>query len=152
MRDIRLLVTQTHRSNESFVLNRSSSKALSYERFVIILVQLFFAVFFPVLTTLNISSSETPLTLGSGTPNRAAFSDRFCLIAEDSPFAFFSDDLSSRYCGRGVEDGSAVSEDLMLRSSCALMVFFIWIFSLWRFCWYSLARRPRRFCEFSEAL
>lgn len=36
----------------------------------------FFAVFFPVLTTLNISSSAMPLTLGNGTENLAAFSFR----------------------------------------------------------------------------
>ena len=36
----------------------------------------FFAVFFPVLTTLNISSSAIPLTFGSGTENLAAFSFR----------------------------------------------------------------------------
>lgn len=36
----------------------------------------FFAVFFPVLTTLNISASAIPLTLGNGTENLAAFSFR----------------------------------------------------------------------------
>jgi hypothetical protein len=42
--------------------------------FVIILFQPFFAVFFPVFTTLNISSSAIPRTLGKGTENFAAFS------------------------------------------------------------------------------
>ena len=40
--------------------------------FVIILFHAFFAVFLPVFTTLNISSSLIPFTLGSGTLNFAA--------------------------------------------------------------------------------
>lgn len=36
----------------------------------------FFAVFLPVLTTLNVSSSDIPLTFGNGTENFAAFSFR----------------------------------------------------------------------------
>ena len=48
-------------------------------------------------------------------------------------------------------DGAAGSLPLTFFSSCCLICFFIWIFSLWRFCWYSLARRPRRFCDLSEA-
>ena len=40
--------------------------------FVIILFHPFFAVFLPVLTTLNISSSLIPFTFGSGTLNFAA--------------------------------------------------------------------------------
>jgi hypothetical protein len=63
---------------------------------VIIRFQLFLAVFFPVLTTLNISSSAMPLTLGSGTLNLAAFSFLLFLMAEDKAFAFFSLLRSSR--------------------------------------------------------
>jgi hypothetical protein len=42
--------------------------------------QPFFFVFLPVATTLNISSSLIPRTLGKGTLNRAAFSARLLLI------------------------------------------------------------------------
>ncbi len=103
--------------------------------FVIILFHPFFAVFFPVFTTLNISSSAIPLTLGKGTLNLAAFSALLFLIALDSAFAFVGCDLSSRYCGSGVDEGSAGADDLTLRSSWALICFFIWIFSAWRFFW-----------------
>ena len=89
----------------------------------------FFAVFFPVFTTLNISSSAIPLTRGNGTLNFAAFSARLFLIALDSAFALVGCDRSSKYWGRGVEDGSEGAADLTFRSSWALICFFIWIFS-----------------------
>lgn len=112
----------------------------------------FLAVFFPVLTTLNISSSAMPLTLGSGTLNLAAFSARLFLICVDSAFAFVGFALSSRYEGIGFAGSFSAAAPLTLRSSCALIVFRSWIFSWWRFLAYSLALRPRRFCAFSEAL
>lgn len=64
--------------------------------FVITLFQPFLAVFFPVLTTLNISSSEMPLTFGSGTENFAAFSARFCLMAVERALALVGSERSSR--------------------------------------------------------
>lgn len=95
----------------------------------------FFAVFFPVFTTLNISSSLMPFTFGNGTLNFAAFSARLFLICELSALALFVVwFLSKRYDGKGVDEGSAGAKlDLTLRSSCALICFFIWIFSAWRF-------------------
>lgn len=95
----------------------------------------FFAVFFPVFTTLNISSSLMPFTFGNGTLNFAAFSARLFLICELSAFALFVVwFLSNRYDGKGVDEGSAGAElDLTFRSSWALICFFIWIFSAWRF-------------------
>jgi hypothetical protein len=108
----------------------------------------FFLVFFPVLMTENlnievrsqqcltcslymnasyISSSEIPLTLGKGTLNRAAFSFRFCLIAEDSALAFFSLDLSKRYCGRASVLGSAGSEVLTFRSCTRISPIFHYV-------------------------
>lgn len=48
----------------------------------------FLAVFFPVFTTLNISSSDIPLTFGNGTLNFTADSFRLFLIALDNAFAF----------------------------------------------------------------
>ena len=44
---------------------------------------------FPVLTTLNISSSAIPRTLGRGTAYLAALSFRFCLMALDNALASF---------------------------------------------------------------
>lgn len=89
----------------------------------------FLAVFFPVLTTLNISSSAMPLTLGSGTLNLAAFSARLFLICVDSAFAFVGFALSSRYEGIGFAGSFSAAAPLTLRSSCALIVFRSWIFS-----------------------
>ena len=105
----------------------------------------FFAVFFPVLTTLNISSSAIPLTFGRGTENLAAFSFRlffyievskrtpiraigdeeFDVLALLKAFAFVGFDLSRRYCGIGVLEGSVGVEDLTFRFSCALICFLI---------------------------
>jgi hypothetical protein len=96
---------------------------------VIIRFHPFLAVFFPVFTTLNISSSAIPRTLGSGTLNLAAFSFRLFLIALDSAFALVGCVRSKRYCGKGVDDGSEGAADLTVRSSCARICFFIWIFS-----------------------
>ena len=56
----------------------------------------FFFVFFPVFTTLNISSSLMPLTLGRGTLNRAAFSALLFLIALLRALADAGFDRSSR--------------------------------------------------------
>ena len=47
----------------------------------------FLAVFFPVFTILNISSSDIPFTFGKGTLNLAADSFRLFLIALDKAFA-----------------------------------------------------------------
>ena len=66
----------------------------------------FLAVFFPVFTTLNISSSDIPFTFGSGTLNFAAASFRLFLIALDKAFALLGWLRSSRYWATGVEDGS----------------------------------------------
>src|ERR1700693_1295422 len=96
---------------------------------VIILFHPFFAVFFPVFTTLNISSSAIPRTLGKGTLNFAAFSALLFLIAEDKALAFVGFDRSSKYCGSGVDEGSFGVDDLTFLSSCALICFFICIFS-----------------------
>ncbi len=87
----------------------------------------FLAVFFPVFTTLNISSSLIPFTFGNGTLNFAAFSALLFLICELSALALFVVwFLSSRYDGRGVDDGSAgTEEDLTFLSSWALICFFI---------------------------
>jgi hypothetical protein len=76
----------------------------------------------------------------------------FDVLALLKAFAFVGFDLSRRYCGRGVLEGSVGAEDLTLRSSCALICFFIWIFSWCLFFWYSFARRPVNFCASSEAL
>ena len=96
---------------------------------VIILFHDFLCVFFPVLTTLNISSSLIPFTLGNGTANLAAFSFRLSLMALESALALVASERSSRYCGSGVLEGSSGADDLTFFSSCALMRFFIWIFS-----------------------
>ena len=158
-----LLIPQPHRADEALVLDGSPSEIGAHcsDRqyplsccvhpraedvyvclsnvpkvgFVIILFHPFFAVFFPVFTTLNISSSAMPLTFGNGTLNFAAFSARLFLIALDRALAFVVCERSSRYCGSGVDDGSEGAEDLTLRSSWALICFFIWIFSAWRFFW-----------------
>lgn len=115
--DIGLLVTETHGTDESancvstdvpeelegreetnlsYFTGRRVKSGPTKVGLVIILFQLFFAVFFPVLTTLNISSSAIPLTLGSGTLNLAAFSALLFLMAEERAFAFFSLLRSSR--------------------------------------------------------
>lgn len=127
--------------NPMGLINRSYLTGLRVKSFptnvglVIIRFQLFLLVFFPVFTTLNISSSLIPLTLGNGTANFAAFSFRLSLIALESALALVSCERSSKYCGKGVLEGSSGVEDLTFFSSCALMRFFICIFSAWRFCW-----------------
>jgi hypothetical protein len=55
--------------------------------------------------------------------------DEFDILALLKALAFVGFDLSSRYCGRGVLEGSAGAEDLTFRSSCALIRFLIWILS-----------------------
>jgi len=70
-----------HKRNPGWVSGKCPWYAYTKVGFVIIRFQLFFAVFLPVLTTLNISSSAIPLTLGSGTENFAAFSALLFLIA-----------------------------------------------------------------------
>jgi hypothetical protein len=75
----------------------------------------FLCVFLPVFTTEKTSSSLIPFTFGKGTLKRAALSFRFSLIAEDRAFAFFSELRSSKYCGKGILDGSAASLDLTFR-------------------------------------
>ena len=119
--------------------------------FVIIRFHPFFAVFFPVFTTLNISSSLIPLTFGNGTLNFAAFSFRFSLILLLNAFASLPFPLSSRYCGNGWEEGSEGADDLTVFSSCARICLRIWIFSACRAFWWSFARRPRRFWAEAEA-
>src|SRR5580704_6081016 len=107
MRHIRFLHSQSHRSDKPFhliltpenrfdtltglLVNPSPTKV----GLVITLFQLF-PFDFPVLSTLNTSSSATPLTLGNGTLNLAAASFRFCLTILLSCFAFFSCDRSSK--------------------------------------------------------
>lgn len=76
----------------------------------------------------------------------------FDVLALLKAFAFVGFDLSRRYWGRGVLEGSAGAEDLTFRSSWALICFFICIFSFLRFCWYNLARKPVSFCAFSDSL
>lgn len=53
----------------------------------------------------------------------------FDILALLKAFALVGFDLSRRYCGRGVLEGSLGAEDLTFRSSCALICFFICIFS-----------------------
>ncbi|MBE3049791.1 hypothetical protein IMZ48_46300 [Candidatus Bathyarchaeota archaeon] len=110
----------------------------------------FFFVFAPVLTTLNISSSLMPFTLGSGTLNLAAFSFLLFLMALLSALADAGLLRSSRYAGTASPGTASSGAALTLRSSCCRICFFIWIFSFMRFCWCILARRPRRFCASLE--
>lgn len=79
-----------------------------------------------ILETLK--DAALTLTRGSGTANLAAFSALLFLIAEDNAFASLPCERSSRYCGMGVEDGSAGPADLTEDSWWALMVFLSWIF------------------------
>lgn len=104
---------------------RLRNETLPNVGFVIILFHPFFAIFFPVLTTLNISSSAIPFTLGNGTLNLAAFSALLFLIALDKAFALVGWVRSRRYCGKGVEDGSDGPDDFTFRCSCARICFFI---------------------------
>lgn len=86
-------------------------------------------LFLPVLTTLNVSSSAMPRTLGSGTEYFAALSLRFCLMADESALASFWPSRSRRYVGRASSGTVEESSCLTLRSSCALSVFLSWTFS-----------------------
>ena len=83
---------------------------------------------------------------------RAIGDEEFNVLALLKALAFVGFDLSSRYCGRGVLEGSAGAEDLTFRSSWALICFFICIFSWCLFFWYNFARKPVNFCASSEAL
>jgi hypothetical protein len=183
----------------------------------------FFAVFFPVLTTLNISSSAIPLTFGNGTENLAAFSFRLFLtnrgqlpnrklqpvfertratqsfricwiwsiekiLWERSSRRFVwcrrpreEQGVSAFLPSRPFEEYTKMNQNqetilqktpswpeipetnldinkaprpsyLRLRSSRALICFFICIFSWCRFLWYSFARRPTRLWAFSDSL
>ena len=89
---------------------------------VTILFHAFFLLF-PVLITLNISSSAIPLTFGNGTAYLAALSFRLSLIALDRALASFWPSRSSRYVGRAPSGTAPESFCLMFRSSCALRVF-----------------------------
>lgn len=82
-----------------------------------------FFLLFPVLMTLNISSSAIPLTFGNGTAYFAALSFRFSLMAVERALASFWPSLSSRYVGRAPSGTAALSFCLTFRSSCALRVF-----------------------------
>src|SRR4051812_10310301 len=113
------------RMNRSYLTGRRVKSLPTKVGLVIIRFQDFLCVFFPVLTTLNISSSLIPLTLGRGTANLAAFSLRLSLIALERALALVSCDRSSRYWGRGVLEGSSGAADLTFFSSWALMRFFI---------------------------
>lgn len=147
MGDVGLLVSHRRRSDEAFQLWGLSRKVLR-ERIVsgapgstgaqrtsptnVALVTIRFQPFllvFPVLTTLNISSSAIPRTLGNGTLNLPAFSFRFCFTAELSALASFWPSRSSRYVGSAPSGMISASLALTLRSSCALIVFFIKTFS-----------------------
>ncbi len=107
--------------------------------------QLFLAVFLPVLTTLNISCSLIPRTFGNGTENRADFSFRLFLIADESAFALVGFERSRRKAGMGF-DGSASAWDLTFRSSWAFIFLRICTFSFRLSFWSIFARRPRAFC------
>ena len=69
------------RMKRSYLTGRRVKSGPTKVGLVIIRFQPFFAVFFPVDITLNISSSLMPFTLGNGTLNLAAFSFRLFLIA-----------------------------------------------------------------------
>src|SRR4051794_284327 len=106
------------RMKRSYLTGRRVNSGPTNVGLVIMRFQLLRWVFLPVLITLNISSSLIPRTLGRGTLNFAAFSARFCLMADESAFAVVGCDLSSRYGGRGCVEGSAGALDLRLRCSC----------------------------------
>lgn len=138
------------------LMNRSSLTGLRVNpsptnvAFVTIRFQAF-DLLFPVLTTLNISSSAIPLTLGNGTAYFAALSFRFCLRAVLRAFASFWFSLSKRYVGKAPSGPDSVF-CLTFRSSCALSVFLSWTFSAYRFLWRSLALIPKIFWAVAEFL
>lgn len=76
------------RMNRSYLTGRRVKSGPTKVGLVTMRFQPFWCVFLPVLMTLNISSSDIPLTLGKGTANRAAFSDRLFLMDELSAFLF----------------------------------------------------------------
>jgi hypothetical protein len=114
MGDVGALVAHGRRPNETLELGRFPSERLSDKRSLATeagvreavsreqhialfdppptLVTMRFHPFdllLPVLTTLNISSSAMPRTLGKGTLYRPAFSFRFSLTAELNALAWF---------------------------------------------------------------
>mmetsp|Transcript_13476 Transcript_13476/g.43015 ORF Transcript_13476/g.43015 Transcript_13476/m.43015 type:complete len:256 (+) Transcript_13476:113-880(+) len=101
-----------------------------------------FCFFLPVRITLNISASDTAPTLGMGTSHLPAFSFRFCFTVLLSTLARDTPSRSSRYAGTAPSGTFSSSACLLFRCWCKLMVFFMAAFSLYRCCWYSLARRP----------
>jgi len=112
--------------------------------FVTILFHPFLFVL-PVLTTLNISSSAIPLTLGRGTANLPALSFRFCLSALLRTLAWFFSSLSRRYEGSASLFSLALlGPVLTFLSSCALSSFRRATFSEYRWAWSSLAFLPCR--------
>ncbi len=59
------------------------------------------------------------------TPICAIGDEELDVLALLKAFAFVGFDLSKRYCGTGVLEGSVGAEDLTFRSSCALICFLI---------------------------
>mmetsp|Transcript_25737 Transcript_25737/g.76163 ORF Transcript_25737/g.76163 Transcript_25737/m.76163 type:complete len:321 (-) Transcript_25737:215-1177(-) len=96
--------------------------------FVIMRFQLFF-MRLPDLSTLNISSSATGRTFGSGTSHLPAFSFRFCLIVLLSTLALSTCSLSSRYAGTAFCGAPSSALCFLSFSSCIAIVFFISAFS-----------------------
>jgi hypothetical protein len=81
---------------------------LKFFGFVIILFHPFSAVFFPVFTTFDISST-VPRTLSKGSLNLAAFSALLLLIALDNALVFLGFERSSKYRESGCSRSSAYS-------------------------------------------
>lgn len=84
---------------------------------------------FPVRITLKISSSAIPLTFGKGTAYFAAFSFRFCLMAEDIAFASLWPSRSSKKVGKAPSCTLDASFCFTFLSSCAFSVFLSCTFS-----------------------
>mmetsp|Transcript_100970 Transcript_100970/g.308766 ORF Transcript_100970/g.308766 Transcript_100970/m.308766 type:complete len:250 (-) Transcript_100970:173-922(-) len=113
-----------------------------------ILLTMRFHAFFlrlPVRKILNISSSVMALTFGIGTCHFPAFSLRFCLIILDRTFVRRTCSRSNRYAGTAPGLASSASLVLASFSWCALIVFFIVAFSVYRFLENNLALMPRNF-------
>mmetsp|Transcript_43163 Transcript_43163/g.102425 ORF Transcript_43163/g.102425 Transcript_43163/m.102425 type:complete len:259 (-) Transcript_43163:238-1014(-) len=100
---------------------------------------------FPDFITLNISFSAMGRTFGSGTSHLPAFSFRFCLIVLLSTLARSTWSLSRRYAGMAPSLTPSSAFCFLSFCSCMAMVFFIVIFSWWRFFANILPLIPRSF-------
>ena len=109
-----------------------------------------FLFLFPLLRTLKTSSSAIGLTLGKGTSHLPAFSFRFCFTVFERTLLLEACSLSSRYAGTAPFFGSSLDRLLPSDSACIARVFFIWIFSWYRFLAYSLPLIPRAWVGTTE--